>query len=76
MHAVAPIVLGVGRDIDALLVDIRQTEFLVDGQPVLQGEDGQQRRTVQVTADNIFANPAGSVFGHVATAAHDIVIIA
>ena len=41
MHAVAPIVFGIGWYVDAFGVGVGQTELLVDGEPVLQRQDAE-----------------------------------
>lgn len=41
MHAIAPVVLRVGGDVDALGVGVLQSDAFVDGEPVLQREDAQ-----------------------------------
>ena len=39
MHAVAPVMTWVGRNVDALGVSVWQTELLVDRQPVLKRQE-------------------------------------
>lgn len=41
VHAVAPIVTGIGRNVDALCISVGQTELLVDSKPILKGKDGE-----------------------------------
>ena len=39
VHAIAPIMAGIGRDVDALGILIGQTKLLVDAHPVLKGDE-------------------------------------
>ena len=43
MHAIAPVVTRIGGDVDALGIGIGQTEVAIDGEPVLEREDAEQR---------------------------------
>ena len=42
VHAVAPIVARIGGDVDAFGLDIGETELVVDGEPILEGENGEE----------------------------------
>ena len=44
VHAVAPVVVGIGRDVDALGPGLGSTQFLTHGQSVLKREYGQHGR--------------------------------
>ena len=44
MHTVAPVMLRIGGYVDTLGIGISQSQFLVDGQPVLDGQDAEHRR--------------------------------
>lgn len=41
VHAVAPVVEGIGRHVDALEAGVGVAQMLIDGHPVLQGKDGE-----------------------------------
>ena len=53
MHAVAPIMLGVGGNVYTLGIGIGQTELLIDGQPVLQGYDAEHGRAGEMAGNNV-----------------------
>ena len=41
MHAIAPVMLWIGRNVDALGFSIRQTELLINGEPILYAQDAE-----------------------------------
>lgn len=57
MHTVAPVVAADGGNVDALGVRVGETESAVDGEPVLEREDGEHRRGGEMVADNVMAEP-------------------
>ena len=63
VHAVTPVVARVGGNIDALGVGIGQAQFLVDGQPVLDGEDAEHAGRGEMARDDVAGQPAGQRVG-------------
>ena len=49
VHAIAPVVAGIGRDVDTLGISIFQTQVLVGGKPVLKGDDAEHGWAVEMT---------------------------
>ena len=41
MHAITPVMMGIGWNIDALGTGIGELELVADGEPVLQREDAE-----------------------------------
>lgn len=46
LHAVTPIMVTDGRDIDALVLGLSDPQLVVNAEPVLKGEDGPHGRAV------------------------------
>ena len=57
VHAVTPVVLRIGRDIDALGIGIGQTQALAHGKPVLKTQNAEHRRRVEMTGNDILGEP-------------------
>ena len=55
MQTPAPLVVGIGRVVDALFLRIRGTEGSVHSQPVLDGEDCQHAVRLQVVPEDVAA---------------------
>lgn len=57
VHAIAPIVLRIGRNVDALGIRICKTELLRASEPVLNGYDAECRRTVEMALHHVGGKP-------------------
>ena len=66
VHAVAPIVLGVGRNVDSLGIGVVQTQPFIDGQPVLDGQHAEHGGRTQVAAHDVAGQPARQRMGSAA----------
>ena len=55
MHAVLPLVIRVAGHVDALLSRMLPAEFGIHSQPVLQREDAEHRRTVEMAGDDLLS---------------------
>ena len=76
VHAVTPVVLRIGRDIDALGIGIGQTQALAHGKPVLKTQNAEHRRRVEMTGNDILGEPSWQRMGCRAFAVeHRVVVI-
>ncbi len=57
VHTVAPIVVGVGGDVDPLIVGVLPAEVAVDRKPVGKRKDGEHRRRGEVVVQHLLADP-------------------
>src|SRR5207245_8261192 len=57
VHPVAPLVVGIGRDVDAFFVWILSAQMLIHAQQVLELEDAPDGRRGQMLRDDGFIDP-------------------
>lgn len=60
MHAPAPVMPWMGRNVDTFGFHIRVAQAFVNAHPILPGQYAKQGRTFQVIEYDVFAKPSGS----------------
>ena len=72
VHAITPVVARVRRFVDAFGIDIGQAQVLVDGEPVLPGENAEHGGTVDMATHDFFAQPGRGIGGDIAAVAEHL----
>lgn len=76
VHAIAPVVMRVGGDVDAFLFGRGVTQGVGEGEPVLQGEYAKERGAGKVAGNDMFAYLRCGFFRRGAPAVEDVSEIA
>ena len=58
VHAIAPVVLWIGWDVDTLGIGIRQAEVFIDGKPVLNAQYAEHGWRGEMAGDDVSCQPA------------------
>ena len=76
MHAIAPVVSGIRRNVDAFAFNICKAQFFIHRKPILECQYGKHRRTIEMTAHHFFAHPTRSISRNFTTEVEHIVVVA